>query len=325
MVELVQPGALVMIMNFLPPILTALGILEGCISFSSNQFKSFDRYFTFQIINVFLVTAIAGSVIDCIKEIYLDPASTFKLLGNSLPKMGAYFTNYMFMKAFIGLGMEIMRVPALFSATLKTLFTANTTPRDKKMTPLFGGVRAMSNPGWFPFAKIYAQDIMLVVVCATFACIAPLALIPGLLYFLNASYIYKHQMLYVYEPTFETGGKWWPKVARCIVVALLFAQCTMVGMMILKETFTEIYFLAIIVAVTTFYYYRVYSIYEPLAAQLPLDMATAMDLDQKIFHDDLKGAEGYLQPGLRAGIVLPEVEFPIHKVDNEPAITRVEV
>ena len=53
LIELLQPGALVAIMNVLPPVLTALAIMEGCISFSKNQFRSFDRYFTFQVINVF--------------------------------------------------------------------------------------------------------------------------------------------------------------------------------------------------------------------------------------------------------------------------------
>ena len=43
-VDVIQPGALVAIMNLLPPILTGLAILEGCISFSSNQFRSFDRF-----------------------------------------------------------------------------------------------------------------------------------------------------------------------------------------------------------------------------------------------------------------------------------------
>eukprot|EP01034_Spumella_vulgaris_P017157 gene17157-21871_t len=84
-------------------------------------------------------------------------------------------------------------------------------------------------------------------------------------------------MLYVYEPIYETGGKWWPKMARSIVIALLFAQATMVGMFILKETYVEIYFMGLLFAFTTGYYWYVASIYEPLANQLPLDMAMAMD------------------------------------------------
>jgi hypothetical protein len=87
LIQLLQPTALVGLMNLLPPMLTFLAIFEGSISLSLAHFKSFDRYFTFQIINVFLVTTIAGSVIDCLREIYYDPSSTFMLLGNSLPKM----------------------------------------------------------------------------------------------------------------------------------------------------------------------------------------------------------------------------------------------
>ena len=43
LVELAQPLVLVGIMNLLPPILNFLGVIQGCISFSSNQFQSFDR------------------------------------------------------------------------------------------------------------------------------------------------------------------------------------------------------------------------------------------------------------------------------------------
>ena len=60
------------------------------------------------------------------------------------------------------------------------------------------------------------QDTLLVVVCATYACIAPLSLVAGLCYFAGAAFVYKHQMLYVYEPIFETGGKWWPKVVKAL-------------------------------------------------------------------------------------------------------------
>ena len=319
-VELVQPGALVAIMNLLPPILTALALLEGCVSFSSNQFRSFDRYFTFQVINVFLVTTIAGSVIDCVKEIYQDPSSAFELLGTSLPKMGGYFTNYLIMKAFIGLGMEIMRIPAMCSAAVKYVFTSNVTPRERRAQPLFGSVRAMSNPGWFPFSKIYAQDVLLVVLCASYACIAPLLLAGGLCYFAGASFVYKHQMLYVYEPIYETGGRWWPKIARCFIVALLFAQASMVGMLVLKETYTQVYFLAILILITSFYYWTAASTYEPLARQLPFDMAVSMDLDQQNSaspcEEELAGHEDYSQPSLRTGFVMPDVEFKLDKDVN---------
>lgn len=317
LVALVQPSMLLGIMQFLPPLFNILGVFEGQISFSSNQFKAFDRYFMFQVINVFLVTTLSGSVIDAITSIIVAPAEAFSLLGQSLPKMGGYFTIYIFAKAFIGLGMEIVRLPAVCMEIMKRVFTSNVTLRQRTEYAGGGSMRFMDNPGWLPFAKLYAQDTLVVVLCATFACIAPLLLMAGICYFGGASLIYTHQLLFVYEDVYETGGRWWPKIARCMVVALLFAQSTMVGMMILKESYQEIYFLALLIAGTLFYYWHMITYYEPLAEQLPFDIATSMDLDMKD-EENIEGVEQYVQPALQPtskSVLHPMTEFPVDHGD----------
>lgn len=81
LVQIIQPLAVVLLMDFLPPILGALATLEGCISISKVQMRVFERYYIFQIINVFLVTVIEGSVINCVREILTDPSEAFLLLG----------------------------------------------------------------------------------------------------------------------------------------------------------------------------------------------------------------------------------------------------
>lgn len=40
-----------------------------------------------QIINVFLVTTIAGTLLDTVSEIVEEPARTFTILGEALPKV----------------------------------------------------------------------------------------------------------------------------------------------------------------------------------------------------------------------------------------------
>ena len=40
-----------------------------------------------QIINVFLVTTVANSILDTISEIVEEPTKTFTLLGEALPKV----------------------------------------------------------------------------------------------------------------------------------------------------------------------------------------------------------------------------------------------
>lgn len=319
LLDLVQPLMIVALMNLLPPLLTSLASFEGCIAMSVNQVRSFHRYFGFQVVNVFLVIVIAGSVIDCVTEIYESPSEAFELLGSSLPKVAGFFTSYILFKAYTGLGLELIRLPSLTLYGIKLLATRTITPRDRKSIPFFGALRDILNPGWFPYNKILAQDALVFVICATYSCISPFIILAGLAYFSMAVYVYRHQMIYVYEPIYETGGKWWPIMARCFVVALLFAQATMVGMFILKETYVEIYFLALLFFATLGYYWYVSSIYVPLASQLPLDMAVSMDRDPAINgQDKLHGEDDYMQPSLRAPAVKPIIEFPIEEIRGRP-------
>ena len=124
--------------------------------------------------------------------------------------------------------------------------------------------------------------------------------------------VYKHQLLYVYEPIFETGGMFWPLVARRIVLALLIAQCTMMGMILLKEAYDMIYPVLLLMLLTYVYLQRLESKYQPVAEQLPFDQATSLDLDQQNFPDELAGAEEYMQPSLRAECNLqPGDDFPL--------------
>jgi Calcium-dependent channel, 7TM region, putative phosphate len=46
-----------------------------------------DRLFAFQMINVFLVTTVAGSLFDVLNKIANHPSDSFTLLGETLPKV----------------------------------------------------------------------------------------------------------------------------------------------------------------------------------------------------------------------------------------------
>jgi hypothetical protein len=311
--KLLQPAAILGIMQLLPPLFSLLGEIQGCISFSSNQFAAFDRYFLFQVVNVFLVTTVAGSVADVFASVLQKPTSTFQLLGNSLPKMGGYFTTYIIIKACFGLGMEMIRLPARFQSLGKSIFCSNITLREQKEAnwggPKFGGLRFMNNAGGLRLAKIYAQDVLVTILCATFANISPLLLIAGVFYFFLGGLVYTYQLLYVYENEYETGGRWWPKIAKCMVLALLFAQFTMIGMILLKSSSSLSIWLAILVILTIFYLWRMTKLYEPLGEQLPFDMATSMDLDIKPDHfnesnNTDKVSDDFIQPELSPEIAM---------------------
>ena len=136
-------------------------------------------------------------------------------------------------------GLELVRTMALVQATLRYLLYPNATLRTQRTVLM--GMRAIDDPGWFPFHKILAQDMLVVVLSVVFAVVAPLVLFPCALFCLFSRIMWTHHHLYVYESVFETGGQFFPKIFRRFVFGLIIAQMTITGQFILKEARHEAY------------------------------------------------------------------------------------
>lgn len=204
-IAMVQPMCIVTLQQLLPPLFIMIGEAEGLVSFSEIQMRTFSRYFLFQVVNVFLVTTIAGSIFNAVAAIIDHPEAMFQMLGNSLPHMSSFFITFIIIKAFFGLGLELVRFISLGQAVLRYALFPNATLRTQRSILL--GMRAIDDPGWFPFHKILAQDMLIVVISVVFAVVAPLVLIPSALFCLFSRILWTHHHLYVYESVFETGGQ----------------------------------------------------------------------------------------------------------------------
>ena len=200
----VQPMCLVGIQMLLPPLFIRISQTEGILSFSEAQMRAFSRYFMFQVLNIFLVTSIAGSVFDTVAIIIETPESAFEMLGNSLPRMSSFFVSFVTIKTFVGLGVEISRIVSIMQSSLLLAIFPNSTLRAKRSTRL--SMRAIDDPGWFMYHKVLAQDMLVVVISVVFAVVAPIVLVPCALFCFVSRIIWTHQFLYVYESAFETGG-----------------------------------------------------------------------------------------------------------------------
>lgn len=272
----VQPLCIVLIQQLLPPLFMAIGKVEGLISFSDIQMRAFSRYFLFQVLNVFLVTTIAGSIFDTIAIIVETPEAAFEMLGNSLPRMSSFFITFVTIKTFLGLGMELVRTMALVQATARYFVLPNATLRTARKVIV--GLRAIDDPGWFPFHKILAQDMLVVVISVVFAVVAPLVLLPCALFCLFSRILWTHHHLYVYESVFESGGLFWPKIFRRFIFGLIVAQMTITGQFIAKEARHEAYATIALMFMTYLFLRSTRARYDPTSSTLPLEVATVMDI-----------------------------------------------
>ncbi|KAG7344178.1 protein of unknown function DUF221-domain containing protein [Nitzschia inconspicua] len=275
-IAMVQPICIVALQQLLPPLFMAIGKLEGLVSFSEVQMRAFSRYFLFQVLNVFLVTTIAGSIFDTIAIIVETPEAAFEMLGNSLPHMSSFFISYVTIKTFLGLGMELVRTMSLFQASFRYLLVPNATLRTARS--IVAGMRAIDDPGWFPFHKILAQDMLVVVISVVFAVVAPLVLLPCALFCSFSRIMWTHHHLYVYESVFESGGMFWPKIFRRFIFGLIISQMTITGQFILKEARHEAYATIALMFMTYLFLRSTRARYDPISNTLPLEVATVMDI-----------------------------------------------
>lgn len=275
-IAMVQPLCLVGIQQLLPPLFIQISKAEGLVAFSDVQMRAFSRYFLFQVLNVFLVTTIAGSIFDTIAIIIENPEAAFEMLGNSLPRLSSFFITYVTMKTFLGLGVELVRIISLVQASLRFILFPNSTLREHRSVRI--GMRAIDDPGWFPFHKVLAQDMLVVVISVVFAVVAPLVLFPCALFCLFSRIMWTHHHLYVFESVFETGGQFWPKIFRRFVFGLIIAQATITGQFILKEARHEAYATIALMFLTYFFLRRTRARYDRPSSTLPLEVATVMDI-----------------------------------------------
>jgi hypothetical protein len=275
-IALAQPICLVIIQQLLPPLFMQIAKAEGTISFSEAQMNTFSRYFMFQVLNVFLVTAIAGSIFDTIAIIIENPEAAFEMLGNSLPRMSSFFITLVTMKTFLGLGVELVRALHIVQNILRFPLMRNATLRQKKRVLI--GLRAIDDPGWFPYHKILAQDMLVVVISVVFAVIAPIVLLPCALFCLFSRIMWTHHHLYVFESVFESGGQFFPKIFRRFVFGLIIAQMTITGQFILKEARHEAYATIALMFITYIFLRSTRSKYDAPSSTLPLEVATIMDI-----------------------------------------------
>lgn len=146
---------------------------------------------------------LAGSAVSSITDIVDDPAGILNALGDSVPKASVLFINASLFAAMIGVPFFMLRIVALayfqiyrFSFSEKTL-----TRRQVLEGALYeeGIVYGAILPGILYFA----------VQAMTYWVMAPILECAIAFLFFMLYLAYKYMILYVYVPSFESGGIFW--------------------------------------------------------------------------------------------------------------------
>jgi len=240
-----QDGQLTAIINAYLPVVALLGLIvilpiifqwiavnyEHRKTYSEVQRSILFRYFYYQLANVY-ITVTAGSLWTSLAHIIESPADILNLLGVSLPTVVGYFISILMTKLLAGLPLISLRGGALCRKLITRMLFSTPRLTQRELDEVYRRETLMY--GWE-----YPMQFLVIVICFTYACICPVILPVGALFFLSSLLVYKKQVLFVYTPQYESGGAMFPLACDCTLFGLVCGQLTLLGYVIIRHCYYE--------------------------------------------------------------------------------------
>ncbi|KNC86791.1 hypothetical protein SARC_01084 [Sphaeroforma arctica JP610] len=250
----------------MPYVLYALGHFEGHLCWGDLELSVVRKWFMFQAVNVFLAPAVSASIIQTFNAAQKDISHIPELLGRAIPSASTFFINYAILRTCLTQVTEILRLGAV--AYTYTGYWTSQTPRDRD---------AAKDPGRVMYGDILSRTLVLFLIGASYAVLAPLILPFVTLFFAASLFVWKYQLTYVYISQMDTGGLFWFVSFRRIIFSTIFAQITVFGIFSLKQSLAGVLVLPLpFISYGVLYYYTKW--WKQRALFLTLDEAMRADL-----------------------------------------------
>lgn len=203
-----------------------------------------NTYFLFQVIQVFLVTALASSATAVTTQIVQDPASATTLLATNLPKSSNFYISYLLLQGLSIAGGALLQLFGLILFYLLGKLLDN-TPR--KMWTRWN---ILSGLGWGTVFPIYTN---LAVIAITYALMSPLIMAFAAGAFAILYFAYLYNFLYVYSQSIDTGGLIFPRAIWQSFTGIYILEICMTGLFGIRTAIPELILFAITIPITALY------------------------------------------------------------------------
>eukprot|EP00566_Odontella_aurita_P003015 CAMPEP_0113599678 /NCGR_PEP_ID=MMETSP0015_2-20120614/42281_1 /TAXON_ID=2838 /ORGANISM="Odontella" /LENGTH=1029 /DNA_ID=CAMNT_0000507843 /DNA_START=376 /DNA_END=3466 /DNA_ORIENTATION=+ /assembly_acc=CAM_ASM_000160 len=255
---------------------------------SEVQRSMVGRYFYYQVVNIY-ITVTAGSVWKSLADVLEHPAEVLEILGESIPMMVGYFMAFLVTKILAGLPTIILRVGPLSRMIFLRSCFRHSKLSQRELDEVYRAETIQY--GWE-----YPTQLLVIMIVFAYACISPVILPVGAVYFFGALMVYKKQVLYVYTPKYESGGKLFPMACDRALFGLICGQLTFIGYSLIRQGHWQPIFLAPLPFITVYMMGYFKENYTEPSQQLSLERA--VDLD---YHSDqMASPEGSVTLGAGA-------------------------
>lgn len=176
----------------------------------------------------------AGSIWTALGTIIDHPGSGLEILATSLPTVVGYFVTLLVTKTLAGLPLVLLRPAPLCKMIFLKLCFKQSLLTQREINNVHERQQLYS-------CVDYSDQLLVLVICFTYACISPIILPVGALYFLGSLIVYKKQVLLICNnDNHESGGVMFPAVLRRTLIGLICGQLTLIGYTILREAYYQV-------------------------------------------------------------------------------------
>eukprot|EP00026_Physarum_polycephalum_P002756 Phypoly_transcript_02764.p1 GENE.Phypoly_transcript_02764~~Phypoly_transcript_02764.p1 ORF type:complete len:717 (+),score=93.20 Phypoly_transcript_02764:210-2360(+) len=248
--------ALIILFALLPKFLEAMVKLKGVYTQSQVQRSVLKYYFWFLVVNVFIVTLVAGGALQII---HLDGFSALSTLGQALPTQSSFFINYILTYALASYPMNILRIGPFIISKLK-----------KRKARSTAEIKDIEKPKPFNYELVCGIQLIIFVIGIAYTPIAPF-IIPWTIFFFGFSYFYgKYLLMYVHSPEYDSGALFWPVIFNRCIIGMILAQIMLIGLFIFKAH-PSLVFVVPLPFLTLAFVYLVHKRFDESSNHLPIN------------------------------------------------------
>ncbi len=230
-------------------IITPLVLLQGHVDMSVCSREIFNKFYLFQVFNVFLGSVVTSGILTVLPQIVANPNNIINLLAKALPGQATYFTNLIMTMSMTKFALDLLRPAPLILGLIKAKFFAK-SKRD---------LRATRGPWHFDFPVNYAQSLLVFLIASVFSTsefyfikfcfcvvcvflfffclttllfqVSPLVLPFAMIYFFLSWMSSKYLLCYVCTPIHPAQGSMFPALFARICWSLITFQVVLFGVL----------------------------------------------------------------------------------------------
>ncbi|RSL38160.1 hypothetical protein CEP53_015118, partial [Fusarium sp. AF-6] len=241
---------LVVLLETVPFFLRACAKFTGEPTLSAVESFVQTRYFVFQVVQVFLAPS-------AIPQVIFQPTAVLKFW---VPLSSSFYYTYILVQCLQASAWELLQFVELFRHQIKA--KSSRTPQD--------GYKRWHKLNLVRWGGIYPVFTNVGVMAISYAFIAPLILAFSVTGLCCVYFVYKYNLIYVYDTkALDTAGAFYPRAVMQLTAGLYLAQMYLVGLFAINSAWVQMSLMVFLFISTVFIHVSLRNVINPLLRSFP--------------------------------------------------------